>query len=105
MFFLLLQAALAADIPVPLDQLPEAVRAAVLQRYPGATLLEAEREGSVYDVELRTPEGERWEVEVTRDGRIREVERQADGKGDPEEDEGEKGHKGDKDDKDDKDDD
>lgn len=83
---LLVQLAVAADVAVPLDQLPAAVKSAVLARFPGATLLAAEREGRTYDVELRTPANEHWEAEVATDGTIREVERKDhDDKGDKEE--------------------
>ena len=70
--------ALAEDIPVPLDQLPPPVKAALLARWPGATLLAAEREGAVYDVMLRTVANERWEAEVTPEGIIRDAEREDD---------------------------
>lgn len=78
MLLLLASLALAEDVPVPLDQLPAPVKAAVLARWPGATLLAAEREGLIYDVELLTGSTERWEAEVTPEGIIREVERQGD---------------------------
>jgi hypothetical protein len=78
-FPLLLTLAFAEDeVPVPLSELPEPVKQAVEDKWPGCTFLEAEREGRVYDVEVKTAEGERWEAEVTPKGRIVDVEREDD---------------------------
>jgi hypothetical protein len=62
------------EVPVPLDQLPPAVSAAIEQRWPGATLLEAEKEEGAYEVEIVTTGGERLEVELTSDGAVLETE-------------------------------
>ncbi|HJN77087.1 MAG TPA: hypothetical protein QGF58_24400 [Myxococcota bacterium] len=46
MFPLLLTLALAEDeVPVPISELPDAVKKAVEDKWPGCTFLEAEREG------------------------------------------------------------
>ncbi len=74
LFTLLVGLADARDIPVPLDQVPAIIKAAVLQRFPGATLLACERDGVEWDLEVRTVDGERWEAEVRPNGRIRNVE-------------------------------
>ncbi len=79
MLTLLATIALADDeVPVPLDALPDKVRSAVEARFPGATLVEAEREGKVYDVTVKTAEGALWEAEVKPNGKILEVEREDD---------------------------
>jgi hypothetical protein len=79
MLSLLVTLALADDeVPVPLEELPPKVRSAVEARFPGATLVEAEREGKLYDVVVRTAEGELWEAEVKPSGKIVEVEREDD---------------------------
>lgn len=67
-----------ADDDIAIDKLPQAVRAAIDKRFPGAELLNAERvkdDGRVeYEVELRH-EGKRYEVDVTEDGRIVDIDR------------------------------
>ena len=75
---LLLPGWAAADEKVPVDKLPQAVRAAIEQRFPGAELLKAERDvhrGQIeYEVKLRH-EGRRYEVEVLENGEIRDIDR------------------------------
>lgn len=70
----------AAD-DIDLKELPERVVAAIDKRFPGATLLEAEKDeddGRIeYEVEIRH-EGKRYEVEVTQDGRITDIDREDD---------------------------
>ena len=82
MIWSLLPMALAGDdVPVPLQELPPPVVAAVEAQWPGCTLLEAEKDAGLYDVECRTTAGEVWEAEVKPDGTIveTELERHADG--------------------------
>lgn len=62
------------EVDVPLEELPEAVLNAVMERWPDAELKEAELEGEVYDVVFLTGEGELLEAEVAADGTIGEVE-------------------------------
>lgn len=68
-----------ADDDIAVDKLPKEVRAAIDERFPGAELLSAERDkddGKVeYEVELRH-KGQRYEVDVTEDGRIKDVDRE-----------------------------
>lgn len=54
--------------------LPATVQAALDDRWPGAEILESERDDDGYEVELRTADGEALEVELSEDGRILEVE-------------------------------
>lgn len=67
-----------ADDDIAIDKLPQAVRAAIDKRFPGAELLNAERDrddGRIeYEVELRH-DGKRYEVDVTEDGRITDIDR------------------------------
>lgn len=66
--------ALADDIP--LSHLPPQVTQAILDRYPSATFVKAEREtedGQVkYEVEIKV-NGEERDVEVSATGRILEI--------------------------------
>ena len=89
---LLLSLALADDneTPVALEDLPAEVRAAVEARFPGATLIEAELDGKLYDVDVKTAEGELWEAEVTAKGKIKDVEREDDDEDESEDDDDEK---------------
>ncbi|MFN7139806.1 MAG: PepSY domain-containing protein [Limisphaerales bacterium] len=61
------------------SELPAAVTKAINDRFPGATLISAEREtekGRVYyEVEIRDKEG-RWEVDVTPEGKIIDIDRE-----------------------------
>ena len=61
------------EVDVPLEELPEAVLNAVMERWPDAELKEAELEGEVYDVVFLTGEGELLEAEVAADGTIGDV--------------------------------
>jgi hypothetical protein len=65
------------EIAVPLDELPEAVTAAILAAYEGAELVEAELEGETYDVEFNH-DGTLWEAEVSADGTLGAVEEETD---------------------------
>ena len=80
-----------AEEEIDVADLPQAVVDAIEAEWPGATLLEAEREeedGEVeYEVELETAEGEVLEVELLEDGTIEEWESEDDGDDDDEEDE------------------
>ena len=66
---------------IELKELPQSVVMAIEKRFPGATLLEAEKDeddGRVeYEVEIRH-DGKRYEVEVTQDGRITDIDREDD---------------------------
>lgn len=53
---------------VTVESLPSAVRDAVERQFPGAVLLEAEREHGLFEVELRTADGKRREVKLKEDG-------------------------------------
>lgn len=68
-----------AGEPIPLEELPVAVVEAVEQRFPGAQLLAAEREhddGRLrYEVKVRS-EGALYEVDVTEDGVVVDVDRE-----------------------------
>jgi hypothetical protein len=70
---------------VAIKDLPEAVVAAVLAKFPDAKLVEAEKETEngeiVYEVEIEDGDDE-IEVEVTSDGEILEVEVEDDDDGD-----------------------
>lgn len=55
-------------------ELPAAVKATLDARWPGAQILESERDDGKYEVEIRTPSGERLEIELSRSGRVLEVE-------------------------------
>ncbi len=63
---------------VAVKDLPEAVVKAIQDRFPGATILEAEKETEngqvVYEVDIKH-DGTEYEVEVTEAGKIVEVER------------------------------
>ncbi len=71
-------AALAGEV-VPVEQLPEPVVRAIMERFPQAELVSAERDdddGQVYyEVDVRS-EGALYEVEVSDAGVIREIERE-----------------------------
>jgi len=69
-------AALADDdeVPVDLNALPAAVTSAIATQWPGSTLVKAELEGKVYDVEFTTAAGEGLEAEVTAKGKIKATE-------------------------------
>ena len=71
-------AALAGEV-VPVEQLPEPVVRAIMDRFPQGELVSAERDdddGRVYyEVDVRS-EGALYEVEVTEDGVIRDVDRE-----------------------------
>jgi hypothetical protein len=60
----------ADEEAIALDALPEPVRAAALKAWPGAELLEAEREGAAYEVTLRSAEGSRMEALFRADGSL-----------------------------------
>ncbi|MCA9491412.1 MAG: hypothetical protein KC621_15880 [Myxococcales bacterium] len=62
------------DVNVPIEDLPQAVVDAALDRYPGATLLEGEVEDGEYGVELVTTDDRHLEVEFDRDGTFLEEE-------------------------------
>lgn len=53
---------------VAVESLPSAVRDAVERQFPGAEILEAEREHGLFEVELRTAEGGRRELKLQEDG-------------------------------------
>lgn len=65
-----------ADDDIRIEELPQAVRAAIEQRFPGAELLRAERDrddGRIeYEVDIRH-DGKRYEVELLEDGRITDI--------------------------------
>ncbi len=67
---------------IAVEDLPEAVVNAVRKRFPNATIEEAERETEhgqvIYDVEVEDSDGAEYELEVTADGRILEIERDDD---------------------------
>lgn len=62
------------DEQIPLDELPAAVQDAMEAEFPGATWLEAEKEGRTYEVEFYTEDGQRLEAEFKADGTLLEVE-------------------------------
>lgn len=67
--------ALADEVRVAL---PAAVQATLDANWPGAQILEAELDDGKYEVELRTASGEKLEVELSKKGRVLEVERDDD---------------------------
>jgi hypothetical protein len=73
----LMVAPLHAGDDVPIEQLPEPVRQAVEDRFPGAQFRSAEREtddgATYYEVEI-VHQGREYEVDVTPEGRILDVE-------------------------------
>jgi hypothetical protein len=83
-----------AEVPVALADLPAAVTDAIEAKWPGAKLIEAEKEGETFEVEFKTAAGERLEAEVAPDGKIGKVEN---------EDEDDDDHKGKEDDDEDDD--
>lgn len=91
-----LSTAAFAEKELPVAELPAAVRSAVEARWPGAQILEAEREHGRYEVEILAADGQRLEVELSKKGVIREVE--ADDDEDEGEDEGEEEERGERDD-------
>ena len=66
------------EVEVPLDQVPSSVKAAALAALPGLVLKEAEMEiedgVTVYELEGEV-DGVEYEVEVTADGEVLEIER------------------------------
>ena len=76
---LTIPAVVQADEDIAVDKLPQKVRAALDQRFPGADLLGAERDddgGHIeYEVELRH-DGQRYEVDVREDGEITDIDRE-----------------------------
>jgi hypothetical protein len=66
----LLAFAKAEEQEIPVAELPAAVSAAVLAGWPGASLLEAERKGTAFEVELRSGAGERIEALFAADGAL-----------------------------------
>jgi len=63
---------------VEIASLPAEVTSAIETEWPGATILEAEQEGAEYEVEIRTTDGELYEVEITSAGEILEFELEED---------------------------
>ena len=66
----LLAFAKADEQEIPVADLPAAVTAAAQAGWPGATLLEAERKGAAYGVELRTADSQRLEALFQADGSL-----------------------------------
>lgn len=60
----------ADEQAIPVEQLPEVVTTALAAGWPGATVLEAERAGTAYELELRTAEGTRMELVLGADGTL-----------------------------------
>ncbi len=60
----------ADEQEISVEDLPAAVEAAVAAGWPGAKRLEAERAGSVYEVEIRSAAGERVEIVLQADGTV-----------------------------------
>ncbi len=60
----------ADEQEIALDDLPAVVTAAVQAGWPGCTLLEAEREGSAYEVEIRGADSAHLEVLLQADGTV-----------------------------------
>ena len=58
------------------EELPAAVREAIAARWPGSTVLSAERERGRYEVQLREADGAKREVTLTAAGQLREDERE-----------------------------
>jgi hypothetical protein len=77
------------DEKVPLASLPKAVVDAIAARWPGATLLEAEKERGGFEVEFKATDGVRYEAEVSPDGTIGDVEVEDDDHGEDDGDDGE----------------
>lgn len=77
--FIALSAPALAERALPVTELPAAVQAAIAARWPGAELLEAEREWGRFEVLIRAADGQSLEVELTRRGDIREVETEEEG--------------------------
>ena len=78
------------EVEVPLDQVPEAVKAAALAAMPGIVFSEAEREmeNGVLVYELKgTVDGKEYEIEVSADGKVIEIEEE-DGDDDGDDDDG-----------------
>jgi len=55
------------------DPLPDRVLAAIEARWPGAVVLWADRDDGRYDVDICTARGRRLDLEITRTGRIVDV--------------------------------
>ncbi len=60
----------ADEAEIAVGDLPTAVAAAVASGWPDAALLEAEREGTAYEVEIRTSAGEHLEILLQADGTV-----------------------------------
>jgi uncharacterized membrane protein YkoI len=79
--FLMINASALADEKVNVKDLPKAVLEAIEKRLPGAELLSAKKEKDdgrlQYEVKVRH-KGQKYEVEVTPEGKILEVEREDD---------------------------
>lgn len=74
-------ASLTAGQSIDLKNLPENVVKAIQDRFPGAQLLSAEKEKDdsriEYEVKIQH-DGNRYEVELTEDGRIKEIDHEDD---------------------------
>ena len=92
---------------VAIADLPEAVVDAIQERFPEGTMEEAERETEdgqvVYEVEVEDADGTEYEVEVTEDGKILEVERDSEDADDDDDDDADDDEEEDDDDDDDDD--
>lgn len=58
--------------------LPTAVIDGIEAEWPGSTILEVEQEGDEFDIEIRTTDGELYEVEISSAGEILEFELEED---------------------------
>ena len=76
---LLASTAMAKEEEIPLDKLPKAVVDAVKAKFPGAELVKAEKETeddkTVFEVALKHKK-QKYEVSLTPDGKITEIERE-----------------------------
>ena len=59
---------------IAIEDLPAAVIDAIEDEWPGSELIEAEREGDVYEVEFTTADGVLMEAELEEDGTILDYE-------------------------------
>lgn len=70
---------------IPISQVPQAAMDAVQHAAPGIDFTEAEVEEengqTVYTVEGKASSGKEWKIEVTADGKILELNTDAEGKG------------------------
>lgn len=76
MWAILLGSALAQEVEIAPAALPAPVISAVSKRYPGVVLVEAERSGADFEVDIETVDGKLFELLVSADGTILRTEKE-----------------------------